>query len=112
MPIRAPISLIIKIAVIVTTKPTIPVVIFFLALSSAFLSPPDARIPMAPVMKEKTNQIMAIIVMSPTVEEMNLLNISMPLPVPLAAPLGAPSGPKPVKLPFGAKFNGGPAASK
>jgi hypothetical protein len=49
--------------------------------------------------KVNTNQIIAIIVMSPMVEEINVLK--MPIPFPL----GVPKGPKPLKPPFGAKFS-------
>lgn len=93
IPSKKPISLIINIARIVTTKPTIPVVIFFLALSKPFLSPPEVIIPIAPVINENTNQIMAIKVMSPTAEEMKVLKISIPLPTLF------PKGPMPWNTP-------------
>ena len=96
IPIRNPTNLIINIAATTTTIPIMPVIIFLRALSSACLSPPAVIIPIAPIKKTKTNQIMAIIVIRPTVDEMNLENIPTE---PEASLFSRPSVPNPLKVP-------------
>lgn len=54
------------------TRPIIPEEIFFLAASSADLSPPEVMILTAPAMTKKINQIMAIIVIRPIAEDINM----------------------------------------
>lgn len=93
MPRRKPINRMIKIAIIVTTNPITPLTIFFLELSIAALSPPAVIIPIAPKIKVKTNQIMAMMVIRPIAEEMKLAN------VPIAFSPGFPSGPNPLRGP-------------
>ena len=59
---------------IVTTNPINPEVIFFFADSFAFLSPPEDIIPMAPVIKVKINQMIAITVINPIAEDKKVVN--------------------------------------
>ena len=56
-------------AKIVTRRPIKPDVIFFLAASRACLSPPEAIMLIAPVTRLIINQIIAIKVINPMVEE-------------------------------------------
>lgn len=99
IPSKNPINLIINIEAMITTNPIMPVVIFFLALSSDCLSPPDVTMPIAPVMNEKINQMIPMIVIRPIAEDMNVLKISIPFPGAAKRPLPFWA---PVKPPFGA----------
>lgn len=81
----------IKVAIMTMIKPTIPVVIFFLADSSACLSPPEPIILIAPVIKVNINQIMATIVMTPIAIEIIAERVEIPesltlLRIPVPSP--------------------------
>jgi len=91
--------LIINIDAIVTTKPIIPVVIFFLAVSNAALSPPAFMMPIAPIIKTKINHRIATTVISPIVEEINLLKVETAFSFDVIFP----KGPNPVNPPGGAR---------
>src|SRR3990167_639244 len=93
IPKRVPTKSRIKRAAITTTRPIRPLVILFLADSIACLSPPAPIIPIAPEIKTKANQIIATMVISPMVVDINLLKRLIP------EPSGFPNGPKPLSSP-------------
>jgi len=91
-PIKDPNNLIIMTEKIVTTKPIKPLEIFFFEDSKELLSPPEVIIPIAPVIKVNTNQIIATRVNIPIVKE---ITVAKMLGASVGALPSSPSGPNP-----------------